>query len=581
MTEAIGIHAHPTKKLGARPEDTSRPKVAIGQFLKVESTAIPAYPASDTITELNYPLDHNDSVGDCVVAGGDHALQVIHTLLEGSYVNWTDAQLLAAYQTQNPGFTGWGDGGGPHDNGMVIAQFLDWCIKQGHILAYGKIDHTNQAEMEAAIWIGLAVVTGESLQEAQQNGDVWDYVAGSPDWGGHCLAPGTRVLTDDLRWVPIEDVLVGEGLVGFDEFTAQYQPRKYRRSVVEASEIIELPCYDLTFDDGTTVRCSADHMWLQESTWVKTENMRLGTERASRVRKPIATWEPDESRDAGYLAAAFDGEGWIDDEQSRFIHRIGFAQRSNAMWDHVLTALKERGFQPRERAGAHTSGFGSTDVNQLSIGPRSDVIRFLGQMRPHRLLGKFNVEHLGRVHSDHVRLVSKVPVGIHPVVALRTSARTFLAEGLASHNCTVWNGYFPPRTISWGSDQYTMTEAFVQNRVFEAYLIVTKAHVSHPTFRNHFDLAGFAAAVSQITNGKVVIPVPPTPAPPAPVPPAPTPPPPPKPTPVPPPPPAPPEPLVKRLFTAAEIKTMDAWAAESHIGTNKMASTIWKHAKHG
>jgi hypothetical protein len=35
-------------------------------------------------------------------------------------------------------------------------------------------------------------------------------------------------------------------------------------------------------------------------------------------------------------------------------------------------------------------------------------------------------------------------------------------------------------------------------------------HVDHPSFRNHFDLVGFAQAVSEITGGKVVIPVNPT-----------------------------------------------------------------------
>lgn len=264
---AVGIHAHPSKKLGVRPEDTARPKVPVGPFLRVAATVLPAYPATDVIPELAYPMDRNDEAGDCVVAGVDHALQVIYRLLTGQYINWSDDQLLHAYQSQNPGFKSWADAGGASDGGMVIAEFLDWCIKQGLILAYGKIDHTNQAEVEATVWLGLAVVTGENLQVAQQSGTVWDDVPGSSDWGGHC---------------------------------------------------------------------------------------------------------------------------------------------------------------------------------------------------------------------------------------------------------TVWNGYFPFRVISWGADDYTMTEGFVQYRVSEAYFILTQAHVDHPSFRDHFDLAGFAAAVAQLTAGKVIVPTGPTPTPPAP-----------------------------------------------------------------
>lgn len=302
---AQGIHAHPTKKLGAAPEDVSRPKVPVGQFLKVASTAVPAYPASDTIAEFGYPMDRNDQAGDCVVAGVDHALEVIYRLLTGQYTNWTDDQLLRAYASQNPGFTSWADAGGPNDKGMVVAEFLDWCIKQGLILAYGKIDHTNQAEMEAAIWVGLAIITAETLQEAQQNGETWDYVAGSPDWGGHC---------------------------------------------------------------------------------------------------------------------------------------------------------------------------------------------------------------------------------------------------------TVWNGYFPPKVVTWGSDAYTMTEAFVQHRVTEAYLILTQPHVEHPTFRDNFDLPGFAAAVSQLTNGKVVVPSAPTPTPTPPI----------------------PATTVSYQFAAADAATLDGWAAKRHCGLNKHAAEAWK-----
>lgn len=184
MSEAVGIHAHPTKKLGTRPEDTSREKVAIDSFLW--RTGLPVYPEIDEQPSYVYPMDHNDSVGDCVDAGADHTCQVVLTALTGSYTNWDDATLLEFYQTQNPGFTSWADAGGPNDNGMVIAEFLDFLIKKGVILAYGKLDIANEASLKAAIDIGLGIITGENLTVAQQEGSVWDYVPGSADWGGHC-----------------------------------------------------------------------------------------------------------------------------------------------------------------------------------------------------------------------------------------------------------------------------------------------------------------------------------------------------------------------------------------------------------
>lgn len=269
MYDAVGIHAHPTCKLGRRPEDKSRIKIRFGDFVK----AVPTHPLTDPIPALLYPMDHNDQAGDCVVAGTDHALQIIMTLLTGSYTNWSDSFLLKAYQSQNPGFKSWADAGGPNDGGMNVATFLDWCVKQKLILAYAQVDVSNLDEIRAAIDIGLAVVTGEDLKAAQQSGTVWDYVAGSAEWGGHC---------------------------------------------------------------------------------------------------------------------------------------------------------------------------------------------------------------------------------------------------------TVWGGYEAhDELVSWGSSGYSMTDAFIEHQVDEAYFVLTQAHVDHPGFRNSYDLAGFAAAVSAITNGKVVVPVTPTPPGPAPVPPSP------------------------------------------------------------
>lgn len=248
------------KHLGRRPEDKTRAKVQLAPFLQnydPDGFALPVFPPQLTIPELGYPMDRNDQAGDCVVAAQDHALKVIQTLLTGSYVQPSDTELLRRYQTQNPGFRSWADGGGPNDNGMVIAEYLDWCIKEGLILAYAQIDTSSQVEIEAAIYIGLAIVTGEDLRVAQQDGKTWDYVLGSPDWGGHC---------------------------------------------------------------------------------------------------------------------------------------------------------------------------------------------------------------------------------------------------------TVWHEYWPPKVITWGEDDYSMTPAFIERQVDEAYFVLTQAHVDHPSFRNNFDLAGFAAAVKDITNGKVIVP---------------------------------------------------------------------------
>ena len=75
-------------------------------------------------------------------------------------------------------------------------------------------------------------------------------------------------------------------------------------------------------------------------------------------------------------------------------------------------------------------------------------------------------------------------------------------------------------TISWG-DIYEMTQTFVQHRVSEAYVIITKAHVARPDFREGFDLAKFGDAFTQMTGRPFPVVVPPDPGPTPPQPPAP------------------------------------------------------------
>jgi hypothetical protein len=191
MPDALGIHAHPTRKLGRRPPSNTRALQLTDHLL-----ALPDTPLIDLPPNLSYPMDLNDKYGDCVVAGLDHTLQTIYTALTGSYVNWTDDQIIAYYKTQNSDFdpqTGQGD------NGMDIQTFLSYLTKQGVILGFAKVDVHDEATMKAAIYLGLAIPTGEDLRVAQQAQPTWDYVAHSPDWGGHCTTTIAYLGTPDVE----------------------------------------------------------------------------------------------------------------------------------------------------------------------------------------------------------------------------------------------------------------------------------------------------------------------------------------------------------------------------------------------
>lgn len=194
---------HPTMKLGRLPA-VNQPTLKLVDFL----TSIPTHPIADPPPDIAWPMDLNDQVGDCVVAGIDHTLQVVHASLGVPYTNMNDAQLIDFYRTQNPGFNLNDPDHGPgssDDGGMVVQWALTEAVRRGMLLGFAAVDPKNEEQVKAATYLGLGVVTGEDLQVAQQHQTTWDYVPGSPSWGGHCT---TWV---GYRGTPDTDVTVSWG----------------------------------------------------------------------------------------------------------------------------------------------------------------------------------------------------------------------------------------------------------------------------------------------------------------------------------------------------------------------------------
>lgn len=260
------------------------------------------------------------------------------------------------------------------------------------------------------------------------------------DQYGDCLGPDTQLLTADLRWVAARNIRVGDKLLGFDEEPPAGN-RQLRVSVVERVAPLVKQSYDLTFSDGTQLRASHDHMWLRKrrpaGAWLKTEDMRAHGARSSSVGKFISTWDELDEYDRGYLAAAFDGEGCLAVTSSGSLKGIQFAQRDNVMLAEVKRILSANGFgfTCMHVSDSALSGNGYELLRVL--GGKREASRLLGMVRPKRLLERFAALELGEFWCRPVALTEKKDVGEQTVIAIQTSTRTFIAEGLASHNCTI------------------------------------------------------------------------------------------------------------------------------------------------
>ena len=264
--------------------------------------------------------------------------------------------------------------------------------------------------------------------------DGFIYVPTSP----FCLVPETPVLLEDLTWVPVGSLKVGDKLIGFDEYApgGKGNGRSWRQAVVEETSIINAPTLKLK-TDGPEVVCTGEHLWLtkkpysSELNWVKTKNLKPGD-----MIRYTDTWETDKSYDAGYLSGMFDGEGYYSKQGL-----LGIAQNKGQVLDNLVELLTERGCDI-----STTLKEEGRDCIDITInGGSSEKMKFLGSIRPRRLLAKFTNQFYGtRIYdktSKYVTVESIEDAGNRDVVALGTSTSTLLAAGMFSHNTKVGKAF--------------------------------------------------------------------------------------------------------------------------------------------
>jgi hypothetical protein len=193
---------HSQMKLGRKAIKTDSRTLVFGDYL---TPALPPPPPAADWTQgiaswgmmLNGPNSGSiapEGLGDCTIAGRQHAIQVWSANL-GTEITLSDADTLAAYEQ----WCGYVDGDPSTDNGGVELDVLaDWKQKGGSLdghslLAFADPKVSNLTEVQQAINLFGGVYIGLSLPLTAQTQDVWDVVprggvrAKAGSWGGHCV----------------------------------------------------------------------------------------------------------------------------------------------------------------------------------------------------------------------------------------------------------------------------------------------------------------------------------------------------------------------------------------------------------
>lgn len=272
--------------------------------------------------------------------------------------------------------------------------------------------------------------------------------------GDFCVDPNSLILKATLEWVKASTLKEGDELIGFSEGNCREFPRKFKPSFVVRTEIKQLPKLKIVTDKGTTI-VSEDHKFLVMCglksggyglRWHKAKDLFDGVE----IAYVCDTWAFDESREAGYLAGFFDGEGWCSDTV------VGFGQNPNAALAEALRCTTKLGYNFSMSSTRNESG-----LEQWRLCGLDNTWKFIGSIRPQRLLQNSRTLWENRRTWSKQRKVAIIqsiePLGIGDVVAFQTTTKTFISDGMMSHNSQL-----ELRVVAYLSQESVMIEAFEQ-----------------------------------------------------------------------------------------------------------------------
>lgn len=242
-----------------------------------------------------------------------------------------------------------------------------------------------------------------------------------------CLGPEVRVLTSDLQWVRQGDVRPGDYLVGVTEHPAKGKKRRLETSLVLNVGPVDLPSRAVFTTDGHRILCSDTHLWLVlgrdgGARWVRADQLEVG----SKIRKVCSHWGAPTAFDSGWVAGILDGEGHVEASSGL---RVGITQNPGEVMDRVCGLLRRWGvdFTLAGRRGGSILDARTTHM--------AAALQLLGQAPSVRLRDRWAGVGLP-IRDGGYTTVSRIQqeVGSRRLVGMETSTKTFIAEGLVSHN---------------------------------------------------------------------------------------------------------------------------------------------------
>lgn len=262
-----------------------------------------------------------------------------------------------------------------------------------------------------------------------------------------CLAPETRVLTSDLRWVLLENVEVGQDLVSVDDLTGgKARGRKIRKTTITGKCETYEEAYCLTMSDGRKIIATGDHRFLCNrnidgrigpTKWKYVKDIKIG----ENFRNFTNLWS-EGNFDDGWFGGFIDGEGSLR-KRNEGGTEMSMVQVDNNVLQKALKYLKDNNI-PYSLSEKNKSDLGKKLVFAIRICSQRHLFSIVGKCRPSRFvfnsawwegLSLSHKSKIDKINDTWIKVVKKEMVGKRRMIDISTTTGTFIAEGFISHNC--------------------------------------------------------------------------------------------------------------------------------------------------
>jgi len=262
-----------------------------------------------------------------------------------------------------------------------------------------------------------------------------------------CMAPSTLVLTQDLNWVRLSQLKIGDKLVGLDE-QHEGAGRHLRPAEVLAAEPVRLPSYKIKTEKGEMTVSSVHPLLARKIkksykkigegfNWVEAQNLTDEYE----IAFAADPWYGGiyNALDQLWMGGILDGEGCLSAPKATSTRKyntvLSVGQNQGPVFDRIGKILDDTDIKYTIHKNQNSNCY------QYRMATKWDSMKALRAFPTTRLWPKRDTVWEGAKiygkYSNAVKVQSIEFIGEADLIALETSTKTFIGDGFYQHNSPI------------------------------------------------------------------------------------------------------------------------------------------------